>query len=287
MKTFYNTDYTASKYAFDTTRKSGAIVESLTERPIAGLNITDPREYCEDALRHLPSVHSQKYIDAVFSGAPRGDAQSQGFDWDEGIFTMAVSHSAGLIAAAEEALTNNTRAGSLSSGLHHARKQYGSGFCTFNGLTVAAKHAQELGAERILVLDYDAHGGGGTWSIINETLPNVYQIDVTVSPFDTYTPHGESRIDVTKAWDYNETITKSLAYAETLDPFDLIIYNAGMDPLNAGVTEEDIVKREIAVRNFIGETPAIFALAGGYTWGGTTMDDLVNWHRNTLQEWSK
>jgi hypothetical protein len=40
------------------------------------------------------------------------------------------------------------------------------------------------------------------------------------------------------------------------------------------------------VREFIGETPAIFALAGGYTWGNKTMNDVVDWHRITLNTWA-
>ena len=39
MKTFYNNDYVASKYAFDTTRKAEAITESLVSSPIEGLSL--------------------------------------------------------------------------------------------------------------------------------------------------------------------------------------------------------------------------------------------------------
>ncbi len=60
-----------------------------------------------------------------------------------------------------------------------------------------------------------------------------------------------------------------------------------MDPLNSGVSLDDIIYRENAVREFIGYTPAIFALAGGYTWGNKTMDDVVDWHRITLNTWAQ
>ena len=42
MKTFYNDDYVASEYAFDTTRKAQAIAESLATAPIQGLSLVDP-----------------------------------------------------------------------------------------------------------------------------------------------------------------------------------------------------------------------------------------------------
>jgi hypothetical protein len=45
--------------------------------------------------------------------------------------------------------------------------------------------------------------------------------------------------------------------------------------------------RERLVREFIGDTPAIFTLAGGYTWGGQTYEDITAWHRMTLNTWAQ
>ncbi len=303
MKTFYNNKYTASKYAFDTTRKSKAIVESLGINPIDGLDIADPDAYSktvengdiwhmaftEVAEEHLGHLHDDDYFDAVHKGNPRGLAESQGFDWDEGIFTMALAHTSGLIGATYEALTNKTTAGSLSSGLHHARRSEGAGFCTFNGLAASADYAiKAFSAEKVLIIDFDAHSGGGTWDIVNTFHPDkVVQIDVTCSAFDTWKPEGESSIWYTGHQDYRKDIDRALVYAsKKLSAFDFIIYNAGMDPLNSGVSINDIIYRENAVRNFIGDTPAIFGLAGGYTWGNKTMDDVVDWHRITLETWA-
>jgi hypothetical protein len=42
----------------------------------------------------------------------------------------------------------------------------GAGFCTFNGLALAALAALDLGAKRVLVLDLDAHCGGGTHELL-------------------------------------------------------------------------------------------------------------------------
>jgi acetoin utilization deacetylase AcuC-like enzyme len=292
MKTFYNDNYTASKYAFDTTRKSRAIVNSLGSKPIDGLTLVDPEkgDFTDVAIKHLSRLHDDDYFDAVQKGNPIDLAQSQGFEWDEGIFTMAVSHTAGLIAATHEALTHKTTAGSLSSGLHHAHRNEGAGFCTFNGLAASADYAiKTFGTERVLILDFDAHSGGGTWDIVNTFHPeNVVQVDVTCAAFDTWTPEGESSIWYTGHQDYRKDIDRALVYAsKKLDKFDLVIYNAGMDPLNSGVSMSDIIYRENAVRDFIGDTPAIFALAGGYTWGNKTMDDVVDWHRITLETWAK
>lgn len=303
MKIFYNDNYTASKYAFDTTRKSRAIAQRIRTNPIDNLEIVDPdadftdsdgtvwvSSFKDVAIERLSELHDKNYVKAVRNGDPRDLAESQGFDWDEGIYQMAVAHATGLVAATSEALRNKTTAGSLSSGLHHAHIDYGSGFCTFNGLAAAADFAvRGWNLDRVLVIDFDAHSGGGTWEIIDEKMSDkVYQIDVTCSAFDTFRPTGESSIWYTGHQDYRETIDKALVYAsKKMDDFDFIIYNAGMDPLNAGVSLSDIVYRENAVREFIGNTPAIFALAGGYTWGNKTMDDVVDWHSITLNTWAE
>ena len=302
MKTYYNSSYSASKYAFDTTRKAQAIAETLVSRPIEGLSLVDPdadfssegdlsrRNFTELATTLTNQQHSNEYFEAMSTGDPRSLAESQGFNWDPGIFTMALAHTSGLLAATHDALSNSCLAGSLSSGLHHAHYDRGMGYCTFNGLTSAAKFAiDDFGVQRVLILDFDAHSGGGTWDIIQRSLSaNVVQLDVTCSAFDTWKPEGESAIWYTGHQDYRTDIDRALTYAsKKLSAFDFVIYNAGMDPLNAGVSLEDIVYREQAVREFIGDTPAIFALAGGYTWGNKTMDDVVDWHRITLNTWTE
>lgn len=287
MKIFYNDNYTASDYAFDTTRKSRAIAQSLEVNPVDGAQIDDPADFFQDAEQAIKIIHSREYVNAVKTGTPVDLAESQGFSWDEKIYQMAVSHSAGLIAATRHVLDNGGTAGSLSSGLHHASYSSGKGFCTFNGLAAAAKYAQDAGVERTLLIDFDAHAGGGTWDIMSDYIPTATQIDVTCAAYDTYKPEGESSIWYIGDDEYLVAIDSALLYAsKKLDDFDLIIYNAGMDPLNCGVSESKIRRREDKVRDFIGDTPAVFALAGGYTWGNKTMDDVVNWHRITVETWA-
>ena len=289
MQTSYNETYAGSEHQSETTQKAEYIAADILIDPISGLEIVDPDPYTALVIEYINKIHDKKYVDAVRTGEPRHLATSQGFTWGPGLYPMAVAHNAGVLAATHEALTNNCTAGTLSSGLHHASYGRGCGFCTFNGLAAAALYAvTALNAIRVLILDFDAHSGGGTWDIIQRTMPdNVVQIDVTTSPFDTWTPTGESILMYSDVEDYRQTIREAIEYAKTLKPFDFVIYNGGMDPINDGVSEDVISYRERAVREFIGDTPAIFTLAGGYTWGGQTYEDITAWHRMTLNTWAK
>lgn len=288
LRIFHNADYGASNYEFDTTRKAIDIAQSLIDDPISPVAISDPSVLYELAEEVIAWIHSEKYVTAVRTGKPRQLAQTSSFSWDPGIYVMARAHVAGMIAATHDALTNNRCSGSLSSGMHHAAHDRGAGYCTFNGLAAAIHAARQLGAGRILCLDLDAHAGGGTWDIISRKFDSdVVQVDVTVSAFDTWQPEGESRLDTVSPDGYRKAVEKALDYASTLEKFDFIVYNAGVDVRNSGVSENDLRIRERLVRTFIGDTPAIFGLAGGYTWGRYTIDDVVAWHRLTIARWAE
>ena len=45
---------------------------------------------------------------------------------------------------------------------HHAEPGRGMGFCIFNNVAIAARHAQKMGKKRILIVDWDVHHGNGT-----------------------------------------------------------------------------------------------------------------------------
>ena len=276
----YNHDFCACDYSCDTTRKSRTIAQALADNPIAGVVLTDPSSAYATTEKAICAVHSPEYVEAVRTGTQRGLAESQGFDWDERIWLMALAHNAGVVAALEYVLAGGGRvAGTLSSGLHHAAFDRGNGFCTFNGLAVAAHVAAGLGL-RVLVFDVDAHCGGGTAGLLPDTA---HQVDLSVSGFDNYRAGERTWLRMAGASDYDEAIDEALAHIAGLGQFDVVLYNAGMDPANCGVSIEQLARRErmIAAHDF--GCPVVFTLAGGYTWGSTSMDEVVDLHRLTIE----
>jgi acetoin utilization deacetylase AcuC-like enzyme len=48
---------------------------------------------------------------------------------------------------------------------HHAERETAMGFCFFNTIAVGARLAQEAGAKRVAIVDFDVHHGNGTQDI--------------------------------------------------------------------------------------------------------------------------
>ncbi|MDH6284948.1 hypothetical protein [Prescottella agglutinans] len=290
MKLFYSPDYVGAAYGFDTTRKAAWIADSLIHRPIDGIELLAPTPL---TVADLERVHDREYIQAIRTGESQYLAESQGFDWDPALWTMALASIGGVLAAARSALDDGV-AGSLSSGLHHAKRDRGDGFCTFNGLAIAAKALLDEGAvNSVLILDLDAHCGGGTAQLIDRDR-RIWHEDVSVDAFDHYSGHTNSALwDVDRAEDYLRIVKQAVAQADRIGPFDLCLYNAGMDPYQGcgiggleGITAQILAQREQIVFDWCRQRSlsVAFALAGGYIGSSLDQTALVNLHRLTLAE---
>jgi acetoin utilization deacetylase AcuC-like enzyme len=191
--------------------------------------------------------------------------------------------------AALWALRHGRHAGAGSSGLHHARYEGGSGFCTFNGLVVAARAALLAGAQRVLIVDFDAHCGGGTASLI-EHVDGIEQIDVSVSTFDHYRSRPDARLWMADGSNYLDVAREALASVTSPENVDVVLYNAGADPHEfaggvRGVTTSTLAERDRLVFHWAGEhrLPVAFVFAGGYEGYGLTLDQVVDLHRLTIE----
>jgi len=234
-------------------------------------------------------VHAPAYVRAVRTGKPLDLAQSQSFSWDPGMWRSVTASNGGVVAAARAAMRDRV-SGSLSSGLHHAQRDQGASFCTFNGLVVAAKTVLSEGAQSVLIIDLDAHCGGGTHLMIEDD-ERIRQLDVGVNVLDAYWMNGGNTLDIVRDADkYLPTIEGRLAALD--GSFDLCIYNAGMDPDERcavggfpGITASMLRRRDEMVFSWAKDhgVPIAFVLAGGYAGGALPRDELVKLHRMTIQ----
>jgi acetoin utilization deacetylase AcuC-like enzyme len=285
--------YYAPAYAVPTiwtTWKSAHIAASLTARPIAGVTLTAPRSARPAALR---LAHTAAYVEAVRTGHPAALASSNGFPWTPETWQGVTASTGGVMEAALTAVRQRQHTGSLSSGLHHADADEGAGFCTFNGLAVAALLLAQHG-HRVLVLDVDAHCGGGTARILEARGSSaIVHADLSVCPFDDYVVNrpADSLELVTTGAAYVPRLEARLAALRQLPAFDVCLYNAGMDPYEAdtvgglsGITRAVLAAREQLVFAWARawSLPIAFVLAGGYPGGEVTEAAVVALHRLTL-----
>jgi acetoin utilization deacetylase AcuC-like enzyme len=304
----YSPDYVAAAHAFDTTRKAAWVADAVRDLP--GVTIVAPSPAWQPAAVEtaIRRVHDDAYVDALATGVPRHLAESQGFRWDPGLWTAVRASTAGVLSAVDAVLgPGGTVAdgpgvrlsGSLSSGMHHAKHATGDGFCTVNGLVVAAMHAIERYDVDVTVLDVDAHAGGGTDELLRMhgrslQLDRVRHLDLTTKPYDSYAElpprAGDLNIeDVALDGDddaYLAAVDTLLAVLPTVGVGDrphLVLHNAGMDP-SPRITFAALDERERRVAAALTSRglAGVFVLAGGYTWSAS-QDEVAAAHASTVR----
>ena len=141
----------------------------------------------------LERVHPAGYLDALEALAAAGGGPLDGDtylgprSWD------AVRASAGVaLRAVEEGVAGGTAFAATRPPGHHALAARAMGFCFVNNVVVAARHAQVLGAARVLIVDWDVHHGNGTQALV-EGDPSIRYVSLHQSPWYPGTGAAEER----------------------------------------------------------------------------------------------
>jgi len=128
----------------------------------------------EQALRAEPEtialIHPEPYIQAIIAAAPREGLVE--IDADTSMSPGTLEAALRAVGAAAQAV-DEVMAGKVRNAFsamrppgHHAERAQAMGFCFFNNVAIAARHAQQAhGAERVAIVDWDVHHGNGTQDI--------------------------------------------------------------------------------------------------------------------------
>jgi acetoin utilization deacetylase AcuC-like enzyme len=189
----------------------------------------------------LARVHPLEYVRAIREAAPQRGTVHLDPDTAMNPFTLqAALRAAGAAVLATDLVLNNkvnTAFCSVRPPGHHACRARSMGFCIFNNVAVAVRHAVHAhGLERVAVIDFDVHHGNGTEDIF-EGDENVLMASIFQHPFYPYSgaddparnmvnvplPAGagsrEFRQAVTEAW---------IPALEEFEP-ELVVFSAGFD----------------------------------------------------------
>ena len=149
---------------------------ALEHGNFAGLERKQAPQANEDAVT---LAHPEEHLFAVMRQMPEEEDEIRQIEADTYAspksFQAALAAIGGAMAGVDDVFSgaaDNVFLAARPPG-HHAEKNKAMGFCFFNTVAIAARHAMKAhGAERVAIVDWDVHHGNGTQDIFWDD-PNV------------------------------------------------------------------------------------------------------------------
>ncbi|KAK9804399.1 hypothetical protein WJX72_010951 [[Myrmecia] bisecta] len=253
--------------------KDALVYDRLVEVGLAKMTF-QPRLPDADTLS---LVHDQAYVTSFLDGSLSDAAMRRiGLPWSERLLRRTLIGTGSAVLAARLALQYGV-ACMTNGGTHHAHAGYGSGWCIFNDLAVAARAAQrDAGIRKVVFVDLDVHQGNGTATIFASD-PTVYTFSIHCEA-QTF-PHKLQHSD----WDialpagttnegYLKVLSDTLPMLLQQERPDLVLYNAGVDVHKddslgkMALTDAGILARDRMVFSCCADfqVPVACAIGGGY-----------------------
>lgn len=275
MKTFYRCEQNAAN-AGSFSPSAGKPAQVLADWLHHGL--VRPGDVCSFepvSRQEIKRAHDPAYVDAVLDLH-----EPNGFGNCDPQVAASLPYTCGsLLAAARHALDTCSSVASPTSGFHHAHHGFGGGYCTFNGLMVAALALRaEDRARTVAILDLDMHYGNGTDHIIEH-------LGINWIVHRTQGRHFHQREDVgLQAQRYFDWLRDAIDACRVAD---LVIYQAGADPhvddpLGGLLSSQELATRDHRVFEAFAGRPLVWNLAGGYQRDASgSIEPVLRIHRAT------
>lgn len=235
----------------------------------------------------LELVHDRAYVQAYCQGTLDAKAQRRiGLPWSVALAERTRLAVGGTVLTAKLALSYGV-ACNTAGGTHHAFPSYGSGFCIFNDLAVAARVLLQLGlVQRVLIVDLDVHQGDGTAFIFQDD-PAAFTFSMHCADnFPGRKQQSDLDIGLPQGLDddgYLQILAQTLP--ELLDRVrpDLVLFDAGVDVHvedrlgKLALSDRGLYRRERLVLGtcVAAGYPVAAAIGGGYA---ADLDALVERH---------
>lgn len=154
---------------------------------------------------------------------------------------------------------------------HHAEPCESMGFCFFNNVGVAVAKAQDLGCEKIMIVDWDVHHGNGTQEMFAED-PNVLFVSLHRYDNGTFYP-AEEETKVRGAPEYigrgpGKGATINIAWnTNKQDAADASKSNSTHEPIYlGGIGDEDYIAafEQIVLPAALEFQPALIYVSAGF-----------------------
>ena len=254
-----------------------AVLEALRAPGLDGVRWVEARAADRSELEQ---VHAAAYLDSLAALAGRGggpldpDTVMGPRSWE-----AALAAAGTALVAVEQGLAGLPAFGVTRPPGHHALAERAMGFCFLNNVVIAARHAQQLGAARVLIVDWDVHHGNGTQAIV-ERDPTIRYVSLHQYPWYPGTGAAEERgvgnvfnvprpPGLPRAAYVTDLLAAVRAAVAGWRP-DLVLVSAGFDclagdPLGGFTLEpEDLAGWTVALRELAHPAPLVSVLEGGY-----------------------
>lgn len=249
-----------------------AVLAALRAQPALPLVWGEAPLASDEALLR---VHPQAHLDFLAARLPEPGARAVAVDPDTSLSAgslAAARRAAGAVVAGVDAVMSGTARAvfcAVRPPGHHAEPDQAMGFCLFNSVAVAARHARAVhGLERVVVVDFDVHHGNGSQTLAEQD-PHFFYASIHQSPCYP----GTGRADETAHGNLiNLPVPPGTGSAAWLEAFEtrllpavaawrpqLVIISAGFDAHR----DDPLAGLALATEDFARATAGLCAIAPG------------------------